>query len=121
MGKAEKALLQEIVDNQNRNNLAYGQFMREQEEERVKSSADFDKAMSQLPQQVATAYALWIPSILGFGGLHRFHTRHWFSGMGLLFLGLFTISPISSGGFGGIFSVYSQVRSLLSGASLICF
>ena len=110
MGKTQKALLQEIVDNQNRNNPAYGQFMREQEEERAKSRADLDKAMSQLPRQVVTAYALWIPSILGFGGLHRFYTRHWLSGMGLLFLGLFTISSISSGGFGGIFF------GLLSGA-----
>ena len=122
MGKTQKALLQEIVDNQNRNNPAYGQFMREQEEERAKSRADFDKAMSQLPRQVITAYALWIPSILGFGGLHRFYTRHWLSGMGLLFLGLSHYFIHLIRWFWRYFFRFTlRVRSLLFGASLICF
>lgn len=103
MGKTEKDLLKEIADHVSGHALVRIASSRESEKDRVKRRADFDTAISQLPHNVTMAYLLWILTIFGFGGLHRFYARRWLSGVGLLFLGLFTRSCFSSGGLGGIF------------------
>ncbi|MCY4234831.1 MAG: NINE protein [Cyanobacteria bacterium MAG CAR2_bin_4] len=39
------------------------------------------------PRSVGTAYLLWVPSLLGVAGLHRFYTGQWGSGLLWLFTG----------------------------------
>ena len=99
MGKTEK-LLQQIVDNQNRDSSAYrSSYLRscnESDKARAEARAKFDSALKYLPGKVTVAYFLWIPSIFGLGGLHRFYTRRWRTALVLLLAGLFTRSWIHS-------------------------
>ncbi|HBP54257.1 MAG TPA: NINE protein [Synechococcus sp. UBA8638] len=59
------------------------------------------------PRSVGTAYLLWVPSLLGVAGLHRFYTGHWGSGL----LWLFTGGLCGVGSVVDLFLIPEQVRS----------
>ena len=61
----------------------------------------------QEPRSVGMAYLLWIPSMFGVAGLHRFYTGHW--GTGLLWL--FTGGLCGVGSVVDLFLIPGQVRS----------
>ena len=58
------------------------------------------------PRSVGMAYLLWVPSMFGVAGLHRFYTGHW--GTGLLWL--FTGGLCGIGSVVDLFLIPEQVR-----------
>ena len=66
-----------------------------------------DHAPFRESRSVGTAYLLWIPSMFGVAGLHRFYTGHW--GTGLLWL--FTGGLCGVGSVVDLFLIPEQVRS----------
>ena len=61
----------------------------------------------QEPRSVGMAYLLWIPSMFGVAGLHRFYTGRW--GTGLLWL--FTLGLCGVGSVVDLLLIPGQVRS----------
>ncbi len=61
----------------------------------------------QEPRSVGMAYLLWIPSMFGVAGLHRFYTRRW--GTGLIWL--LTGGLCGVGSVVDLFLIPEQVRS----------
>ncbi|MCY4174196.1 MAG: TM2 domain-containing protein [Cyanobacteria bacterium MAG CAR3_bin_5] len=59
------------------------------------------------PRSVGVAYLLWVPSLLGVAGLHRFYTGRWGSGL----LWLFTGGLCYVGSVVDLFLIPEQVRS----------
>ena len=66
-----------------------------------------DHAPFRESRSVGTAYLLWIPSMFGVAGLHRFYTGHW--GTGLLWL--FTGGLCGVGSVVDLFLIPEQVRT----------
>ena len=65
-----------------------------------------DHAPLREPRSVGMAYLLWVPSMFGVAGLHRFYTGHW--GTGLLWL--FTGGLCGVGSVVDLFLIPEQVR-----------
>jgi len=59
------------------------------------------------PRSVGTAYLLWVPSLFGVAGLHRFYTGRW----GSRLLWLFTGGLCGVGSVVDLFLIPEQVRS----------
>ncbi|KKZ11047.1 MAG: hypothetical protein TE42_08845 [Candidatus Synechococcus spongiarum SP3] len=57
-------------------------------------------------RSVGMAYLLWVPSMFGVAGLHRFYTRHWWTGL----LWLLTGGLCGVGSVVDLFLIPEQVR-----------
>ena len=60
----------------------------------------------QAVRSVGMAYLLWVPSLLGVAGLHRFYTGHWKTGL----LWLLTGGICGVGSFLDLFLIPEQVQ-----------
>lgn len=66
-----------------------------------------DQAPHREPCSVGMAYLLWVPSIVGVAGIHRFYTGHRITGL----LWLFTFGLCGVGSLVDLLLIPQQVRS----------
>lgn len=66
-----------------------------------------DQAPHRKPCSVGMAYLLWVPSIVGVAGIHRFYTGHRITGL----LWLFTFGLCGVGSLVDLLLIPQQVRS----------
>ena len=65
-----------------------------------------DHAPPRESRSVGMAYLLWVPSMFGVAGLHRFYTGHWRTGL----LWLFTVGLCGVGSVVDLLLIPEQVR-----------
>lgn len=66
-----------------------------------------DQAPHREPRSVRMAYLLWVPSMFGVAGIHRFYTGHRITGL----LWLFTVGLCGVGSLVDLLLIPQQVRS----------